>query len=118
MTLFIFISAYLLGSIPFALVVGKLFFQADIRNHGSGNLGATNSVRILGKKAGLMVLSGDVSKGALAASLPILFHLDIEPLYVGFVAVIGHCFPIFAGFKGGKAVATTFGVLLFVNPLL
>jgi acyl phosphate:glycerol-3-phosphate acyltransferase len=118
MTLLAFFIAYLLGSIPFALIVGKMFFGADIRDFGSGNLGTTNSVRILGKKAGLLVLIGDVSKGAIAASLPIWLNLDIDPIYVGFAAVFGHCFPIFAGFRGGKAVATTAGVLFISSPPL
>jgi acyl phosphate:glycerol-3-phosphate acyltransferase len=118
MTILVFLIAYLLGSIPFALIVGKILFGADIRDYGSGNLGTTNSVRILGKKAGLFVLIGDVSKGVLAASLPIWLNMDIEPIHVGFVAVLGHCFPIFAGFRGGKAVATTGGVLLVASPLL
>jgi acyl phosphate:glycerol-3-phosphate acyltransferase len=118
MTLVAFIFAYLLGSIPFALIVGKWLVGADIRKHGSGNLGATNSVRILGKRAGLMVLIGDASKGIIAACIPLWLNIDIDPVYVGFAAVFGHCFPIFAGFKGGKAVATTFGVLLVVHPIL
>jgi glycerol-3-phosphate acyltransferase PlsY len=118
MTILAFFIAYLLGSIPFALIVGKMLFGADIRYYGSGNLGTTNSVRILGKKAGLLVLFGDVSKGIIAASLPIWLNLDIDPIYVGFAAVFGHCFPIFAGFRGGKAVATTAGVLLVTSPHL
>ncbi|MHC0038025.1 glycerol-3-phosphate 1-O-acyltransferase PlsY [Pseudoneobacillus sp. C159] len=116
MTLLIYLFAYLLGSIPFALIVGKWLVGADIRKHGSGNLGATNSVRVLGKRAGLMVLVGDAAKGIVAAFLPLWLNMDIDPLFVGFAAVFGHCFPIFAGFRGGKAVATTFGVLLVVNP--
>jgi acyl phosphate:glycerol-3-phosphate acyltransferase len=118
MTLLVFFIAYLLGSIPFALIVGKILFGADIRDFGSGNLGTTNSVRILGKKAGLLVLIGDVSKGAIAAYLPIWLNVDIDPLYVGFAAVLGHCFPIFADFRGGKAVATTAGVLFISSPTL
>jgi acyl phosphate:glycerol-3-phosphate acyltransferase len=118
MTILVFFIAYLLGSIPFALIVGRLFFGADIRDYGSGNLGTTNSIRILGKKAGLLVLIGDVSKGVIAASLPLWLNLDIDPMYVGFAAVFGHCFPIFAGFRGGKAVATTAGVLFIANSSL
>jgi acyl phosphate:glycerol-3-phosphate acyltransferase len=118
MTILVFYIAYLLGSIPFALIVGKMLFGADIRDYGSGNLGTTNSVRILGKKAGLLVLIGDVSKGAIAAYLPIWLNVDIDPMYVGFAAVFGHCFPIFAGFRGGKAVATTAGVLFISSPPL
>jgi acyl phosphate:glycerol-3-phosphate acyltransferase len=118
MTVLAFLIAYLLGSIPFALIVGKILFGADIRYYGSGNLGTTNSIRIMGKKAGLLVLIGDVSKGVIAAFLPLWLNLDVEPIYVGFAAVLGHCFPIFAGFRGGKAVATTAGVLLVASPIL
>lgn len=116
MNIIFLIAAYLIGSIPTALIVGKLFFKIDIREHGSNNPGATNSIRVLGKRAGLIVLIVDVGKGALAASLPILFHLDMEPLTLGLIAVVGHCFPIFAHFRGGKAIATTAGTLLVVNP--
>ena len=115
MTLFIFILAYAIGSIPTALIVGRVLFNIDIREHGSHNPGATNALRVLGKKAALIVLLVDVGKGILAALLPLLFHLDIPPLYPGLMAVIGHCFPIFAGFRGGKAIATTAGVLLVAN---
>ena len=107
--------SYLIGSVPTALMVGKLFFGIDIREHGSKNPGATNSLRVLGKTAGLAVLVIDVGKGALAAYLPSYFHISAEPLYFGFAAVLGHCFPLFAGFKGGKAIAATAGALLVVN---
>lgn len=110
--------AYLLGSIPTALLVGKWFFQVDIRTLGSNNPGATNTIRVLGKKAGIIVLLVDVGKGALATYLPILLHSDLDPLYAGLIAVIGHCFPIFAGFRGGKAIATTAGFLIIYNPIL
>lgn len=112
------IIAYLLGSIPTALLVGKWFFQVDIRTLGSNNPGATNTIRVLGKKAGIIVLLVDVGKGALATYLPILLHSDLDPLYAGLIAVIGHCFPIFAGFRGGKAIATTAGFLIIYNPIL
>jgi acyl phosphate:glycerol-3-phosphate acyltransferase len=112
------IASYLLGSVPFALIVGKGFYKTDIRGHGSGNLGGTNTFRVLGKKAGLIVALGDVLKGSLAASLPILFGSDLNPLIIGIPAVIGHCYPIFAQFKGGKAMATSGGVLLIADPLL
>jgi acyl phosphate:glycerol-3-phosphate acyltransferase len=114
----ILILAYLLGSIPFALVVGKLGYGVDIREHGSGNLGGTNTFRVLGVKAGLIVTIADILKGTLAASLPVLLSVDIHPLFVGLFAVIGHMYPIFAGFRGGKAVATSAGVLLFYSPFL
>jgi acyl phosphate:glycerol-3-phosphate acyltransferase len=114
----ILILAYLLGSIPFGLVVGKVGYGIDIREHGSGNLGGTNSFRVLGVKAGLIVTIGDILKGTLAASLPVLFSVDVHPLLAGLFAVLGHTYPIFAGFRGGKAVATSAGVLLFYSPFL
>lgn len=114
----ILLAAYLLGSIPTGLWIGKLFFNTDIREHGSKNLGATNSFRILGKKAGIVVTLVDIFKGTAAVLLPSLaFFSDatISPLVLGVVALIGHMFPIFAGFRGGKAVATSAGVLLGVS---
>ncbi|MGE6632228.1 glycerol-3-phosphate 1-O-acyltransferase PlsY [Bacillus sp. NPDC077027] len=113
-----FILAYLLGSIPSGLIVGKAAKGIDIREHGSGNLGATNAFRTLGVKAGSIVITADILKGTLASALPILMNIDIHPLLVGVVAVIGHIFPVFAKFKGGKAVATSGGVLLFYAPFL
>jgi glycerol-3-phosphate acyltransferase PlsY len=117
-TVLILILSYLLGSIPFALVVGKLGYGIDIRQHGSGNLGGTNTFRVLGKKAGFIVSASDVLKGTLAASLPFFLNADLHPLLAGIPAVIGHCYPVFAKFKGGKAVATSGGILLFAEPLL
>ncbi|HZH58278.1 MAG TPA: glycerol-3-phosphate 1-O-acyltransferase PlsY [Metabacillus sp.] len=115
----IFILAYLLGSIPSGLIVGKLGYGIDIREHGSGNLGGTNTFRTLGIKAGLLVTSADILKGTLAAALPLLFGLEnLSPLLVGIFAVIGHTYPIFAKFKGGKAVATSGGVLLLYVPIM
>ncbi|WML37926.1 glycerol-3-phosphate 1-O-acyltransferase PlsY [Neobacillus sp. OS1-2] len=113
------LASYLIGSIPTALIVGKLVFGVDIRDHGSKNPGATNTLRVLGKKSAIFVLIIDLTKGALATYLPIHFNLHTEPLYFGLMAVVGHCFPIFAGFRGGKAIATTAGALLIANfPLL
>ncbi|EKN71533.1 putative glycerol-3-phosphate acyltransferase PlsY [Neobacillus bataviensis LMG 21833] len=113
------LASYLIGSVPTALIVGKLVFGVDIRDHGSKNPGATNTLRVLGKKSAIFVLIIDLAKGALATYLPIHFHLNAEPLYFGLMAVVGHCFPIFAGFRGGKAIATTAGALLMANlPLL
>ncbi|MFE1244326.1 glycerol-3-phosphate 1-O-acyltransferase PlsY [Fictibacillus sp. NPDC058756] len=117
-TVIIILLSYLLGSIPFALLVGKVGYGIDIRQHGSGNLGGTNTFRILGKKAGFIVSAADVLKGTLAASLPVILEADLHPLIAGIPAVIGHCYPVFAKFKGGKAVATSGGVLLFAEPLL
>ncbi|BDP77018.1 glycerol-3-phosphate acyltransferase [Enterococcus faecium] len=110
--------AYLLGSIPSGVWIGKLFFKKDIRQHGSGNTGTTNTFRVLGKTAGIVVLLMDILKGTLATCLPMIFHLSgINPLWFGVCAILGHTFPIFAGFKGGKAVATSAGMLLGFNPV-
>lgn len=111
------IVAYLLGSIPSGVWIGKMFFHKDIRKFGSGNTGTTNTFRVLGKKAGIVVLLMDILKGTLATCLPYLFGLSINPLLFGVCAVLGHTFPIFAGFKGGKAVATSAGMLLGYNPV-
>src|SRR3954447_17380803 len=92
------ITAYLLGSIPSGLIVGKLFYGKDIRQLGSGNLGGTNTFRTLGMKAGIAVTLADILKGTLAVQLPLIFGLaEMHPLLVGIFAVIGHMFPIFAG---------------------
>lgn len=112
------IIAYLLGSIPSGLVVGKLGKKIDIREHGSGNLGATNAFRVLGIKAGIVVTLSDILKGTLATVLPLLFAADVNQLIIGLFAVIGHTYPIFAKFKGGKAVATSSGIILGIYPLL
>ena len=111
--------AYLLGSIPSGLWIGRKFFQIDIRQHGSGNLGATNSFRILGKKAGTIVLLMDLLKGSISVLL--LKQMDlhgISPLIIALFAVIGHTYPLFANFKGGKAVATFAGIILAYQPVL
>lgn len=115
--------AYLLGSIPTAVWYGRVFHGVDIRNHGSGNAGATNSLRVLGKKAGVIVLLIDLLKGYLAVSLAsvIIQHSDFQPVgyivpLLGLAVVIGHIFPVFAQFKGGKGVATSLGVILAIHP--
>ncbi|MCA5012806.1 MULTISPECIES: glycerol-3-phosphate 1-O-acyltransferase PlsY [unclassified Enterococcus] len=110
------IIAYLLGSIPSGVWIGKLFFKKDIRLFGSGNTGTTNTFRVLGKKAGITVLLMDILKGTLATSLPLLFSLNVNPLVFGVAAVLGHTFPVFANFKGGKAVATSAGMILAYSP--
>lgn len=110
--------AYLIGSIPTALIVGKTGFNIDIREHGSGNMGATNAFRVLGFKAGAIVTSGDILKGTLAACVPLFFDADVNRLIIGIFAVLGHTYPIFAKFRGGKAVATSAGIILGVNPLI
>ncbi|WAA13458.1 glycerol-3-phosphate 1-O-acyltransferase PlsY [Fervidibacillus halotolerans] len=124
MYMLVFTISYLLGSIPSGLIIGKVFYKTDIREHGSGNLGGTNTFRTLGVKAGLIVTSADILKGTLAAALPFILtnvtgtEIDIHPLLAGMFAVVGHMYPIFAGFRGGKAVATSAGVVLFYQPLL
>lgn len=110
--------SYVIGSLPFGLIVGKWMYGVDIREHGSGNLGGTNTFRILGKKAGFIVTISDILKGTLAASLPVLMNVDLHILLAGIPAVIGHCYPLFAKFKGGKAVATSAGILLFYAPMM
>ena len=116
--------AYLLGSIPTAVWVGKRFFGLDVRDNGSKNSGATNTFRVLGKKPGIIVLSVDVLKGLIAVLLPQIIlgndftHNEIINIkIVGAVMVIvGHVFPLFAGFKGGKGVATSLGVIFALHP--
>ncbi|AQW22037.1 acyl-phosphate glycerol 3-phosphate acyltransferase [Lentilactobacillus curieae] len=110
--------AYLLGSIPSGVWIGKIFFNIDIRRHGSGNIGTTNTYRVLGPIAGSIVMIMDISKGAVATLLPTLFGITgITPLLFGLMAIIGHTFSIFDKFKGGKAVATSAGMLLAYRPL-
>ncbi|EAC4529160.1 glycerol-3-phosphate 1-O-acyltransferase PlsY [Listeria monocytogenes] len=113
--------AYVIGSIPSGLWIGKIFYKKDIRDFGSGNLGATNSFRVLGIKAGSIVTVMDIFKGTVATLLPFFFQLNVDHhfwLLTGAFAIIGHSFPLFAGFRGGKAVATSAGVILAYAPLL
>ncbi len=110
------IICYFIGSIPSGLIVGKIFRNKDIRNYGSGNLGSTNAARVLGITLGIIVGLMDLMKGGSAILLAEnVFNTDIPPVYFGIAAVIGHVFPIFARFKGGKAVATSGGVILFTS---
>ena len=112
------ILAYLLGSIPTGLWIGQIFFKKNLREYGSGNTGTTNTFRILGKTAGTVTFVFDFLKGTLATLLPLLLHINgISPMIFGLLAVLGHTFPIFAEFKGGKAVATSAGVVLGFSPL-
>lgn len=112
------IIAYLLGSIPTGLWIGLYFYKINLREHGSGNTGTTNTFRILGVKAGLVTLFVDILKGTISTILPLLLGVhNISPILIGFFAVLGHTFPLFAQFKGGKAVATSAGVLLGFAPL-
>lgn len=118
--------AYLIGSIPSALIISKRIFGIDIRDYGSGNMGATNTFRVLGSKYGTIVMILDMLKGIAAVSLynllPYYFHNELERtnfmIGLGLAAVVGHIFPIFAGFRGGKGVATLFGMLLAVQPVI
>lgn len=118
------VIAYLLGSIPTAVWIGKMRYNLDIREHGSKNAGATNTFRVLGKRAGIVVLTVDVLKGVLAVVLPFIMnsyewtndHLIHIKIVAGILVVVGHIFPIFASFKGGKGVATSLGVILGVHP--
>ena len=120
------ILAYIIGSIPTAVWVSKSVFGIDIRDYGSGNAGATNSFRVLGSKWGSFVMLVDVTKGVLATSLYILipFYLNNElartnfMIALGMVAVLGHIFPIFANFRGGKGVATLLGMALAIQPMV
>ena len=96
----------------------KTFYQKDIRQYGSGNLGSTNAFRVLGKKGGTIVFILDVLKGGLAVLAAMYLGATIHPLIISMFALIGHIYPIFANFKGGKAVATSAGIILFYSPLL
>jgi acyl phosphate:glycerol-3-phosphate acyltransferase len=115
--------AYLIGSVPFSVIAGKLLKGIDVREYGSGNAGATNTFRVLGKKAGIPVLLLDVLKGYLAVNLawytPYLPSTEIYinlQLTFGIAAVLGHVFPVYVGFRGGKGVATLLGFMIAVFP--
>lgn len=110
--LIVILIAYILGSINFSIVISKFIFKDDIRNHGSKNAGATNTLRILGKKIAIIVLTGDVLKGVVAVILGGQIYGDTGRLIALVFAVIGHAYPVFFGFKGGKGVATSAGVFL------
>lgn len=124
--LLLILIAYLIGSIPTALLVSKKFFGIDIRDYGSGNMGATNTFRVLGSKYGTMVMVFDILKGMAAVALynflPFYINHGLERtnlmLGLGLAAVAGHIFPIFAGFKGGKGVATLLGMVLAIQPVI
>jgi acyl phosphate:glycerol-3-phosphate acyltransferase len=118
--------AYLIGSVPTAVWISKYFFKIDIRDYGSGNAGATNTFRVLGSKWGTFVMMVDVLKGIIATSLYILlpYYLTDEwdrtnfMIGLGLAAVLGHIFPIWAGFRGGKGVATLLGMAVAIQPLV
>lgn len=118
------ILAYLIGSIPTAVWIGRIFYKVDVREHGSGNAGATNTIRVLGPKAGVPVLLLDVFKGWLAVYIAHFFYTETGrfPDFVDFqimlavAAVVGHVFPIYVGFKGGKGIATLLGIGFALYP--
>ena len=124
--IFFLVLGYFIGSIPTAVWLGKKFHGVDIREHGSKNAGATNTFRVLGKRIGWFVLVIDVFKGTFAALLPYIFgtlveeyhgeHLMLQ-LTSSFSAVVGHVFPVFADFRGGKGVATSLGIIFGINPI-
>jgi glycerol-3-phosphate acyltransferase PlsY len=112
------VAAYLIGSIPFGLLLGKLFGAADVRKAGSGNIGATNVARVAGPLAGVLTLLLDAAKGALAVVLASRLSEQSSTwmMIAGLSALLGHCFPIWLGFHGGKGVATAAGVFLVLCP--
>lgn len=123
------VLAYLMGSIPFAILVGRKFYGIDVREHGSGNAGATNVFRVLGKGPGTLVLLLDIMKGFFAVQLAYLMlkaeggagavvqmESFFSPVIFGILAVVGHMLPVFAKFKGGKGVATLFGMIIALDP--
>ncbi|OQP58123.1 acyl-phosphate glycerol 3-phosphate acyltransferase [Niastella vici] len=122
------VIAYLIGSIPTAVWVSKAFFGIDIREYGSGNAGATNTFRVLGSRWGTFVMVIDVLKGVAATSLYILlpYYMNMDNMWdrtnfmvgLGLAAVLGHIFPIWANFRGGKGVATLFGMILAIQPVV
>lgn len=121
MPYFLIIISYLIGSIPFGLLLGRLA-GTDVRQHGSGNIGATNVSRLLGKKLGGLTLAFDLSKGLLP--MLVIAHLfagraeaEILTLLAGMAAFLGHCWPVYLKFKGGKGVATALGIFLYLAPL-
>ena len=121
---FIFsITAYILGSIPTAVWVGKRFYGMDVREHGSKNAGATNTFRVLGKNPGKIVLAIDILKGLIAVLLPLTVAYTHDEntiinykLFAAISVILGHVFPLFAGFRGGKGVATSLGVIFAIHP--
>ena len=125
-TILLMVISYILGSVPNALLIGKVFKEIDIREHGSRNTGSTNAARVLGAKLGILTLILDVSKGLVPTLMAILLKADffenltrisnLDYVLVGICAILGHVFSIFMNFKGGKAVATTLGVFLILVP--
>lgn len=121
------VLAYLIGSLPSAVWLGQAYFGIDIRDFGSGNAGATNTFRVLGTKAGVLVMAMDIFKGLTAVTLATVWmqlgfiaesQIVLFKLVFGISAVVGHIFPVYVGFKGGKGVATLLGMVLGINPLV
>ncbi|QWC00609.1 glycerol-3-phosphate 1-O-acyltransferase PlsY [Mycoplasmatota bacterium] len=115
------VIAYIIGAIPFSYIFGKKFKNKDLRKHGSGNLGTTNAFRVLGKTIGIFVLILDITKSGILVLLvrynPELFGVTmLHPLYYGLASIIGHIFPIWMKFKGGKGVASSFGLIIAYAP--
>ncbi|MEY8370636.1 glycerol-3-phosphate 1-O-acyltransferase PlsY [Aerococcaceae bacterium 50-4] len=117
LTILLLVVAYLLGSIPFGLVVGKFIYKKDIRQFGSGNIGTTNAFRAFGTVGGILVFVCDMLKGAIPVLLAQGLDAGLHPLLFGGMAIVGHSYPLFLKFKGGKAVATSFGVVLAYHPV-
>jgi acyl phosphate:glycerol-3-phosphate acyltransferase len=120
-----FFLAYLLGSVPSAVWVGRAYHGVDVREHGSQNSGATNTFRVLGKRSGFLVLALDIMKGFTAANLVLLIpesnimdNILYMKVILGLASVVGHIFPILAGFNGGKGIATLLGMVFAINPLI
>jgi len=116
----VIISCYFIGSVPFGYILGKLFKKVDIRKYGSGNIGASNALRILGLPLASLVIIGDVGKGILSIYLVKYLNIDSSLILViaGLAVICGHNWSLFLGFKGGKGIATTFGVIFALNPVI
>jgi glycerol-3-phosphate acyltransferase PlsY len=113
----LFVLAYLAGSIPFGVVVGKVFYGVDVREHGSGNVGTTNVFRVLGKKAGAVVMVLDILKGYIPAAIAAALFTPWAAIFIAAAPVVGHIYSIFLKGRGGKGIATGAGVVLALVPL-
>jgi acyl phosphate:glycerol-3-phosphate acyltransferase len=113
------LAAYVLGTIPFGIIFGRIFGARDVRKAGSGNIGATNVARVAGPIPGILTLVADAAKGALAVWVAAYFTQSASEwmMLAGLAALLGHCFPVWLGFKGGKGVATALGVFAMLSPL-
>ncbi|MBA3613638.1 MAG: glycerol-3-phosphate 1-O-acyltransferase PlsY [Nitrospirales bacterium] len=113
------VGAYLLGSIPFGVVVSRFFGKDDLRTHGSHNIGFTNALRVSGKTVGILTLIGDLGKGTVATVVAGLMGFPwLWILVIGFSVILGHVFSVFLRFKGGKGVATALGAIIGIHPLI